>query len=256
MKTTEFVSAQNVKIEYELASTAQRVMATFIDLAAFTIYFITLTGILGLNNFFVSMKGSDLLLSLILVKIPFIFYNPLCEYLTNGQSLGKYIVGIRAVTLNGERLGLREVFTRWIFKGDFLWISLDFMILFWLGIGILGIFFSSISEKNQRIGDLMAGTVIIKKKSSTTYNLNNVLGIKNQETYSPSYPNVIILTDEDMLLIKTTIQRLRKHPTEQVKEFARNLADESARLIGLTETPQKRLEFLQTILQDYVVLTR
>ena len=120
MKTTEFVSAQNVKIEYELASTAQRVMATLIDLAAFTIYFITLTGILGLNNFFVSIKGSDLLLSLILVKIPFIFYNPLCEYLTNGQSLGKYIIGIRAVTLNGERLGLREVFTRWIFKGDFL----------------------------------------------------------------------------------------------------------------------------------------
>jgi len=27
-------------------------------------------------------------------------------------------------------------------------------------------------------------------------------------------------------------------------------------LIGLTETPQKRLEFLQTLLQDYVVLTR
>lgn len=256
MKSIEFISAQNVKIEYELASTAQRVGATFIDLVAFGIYFMTLTGILGISNFFLSEKGSDLFLGLLIIKIPFIFYNPLCEYLTNGQSLGKYIVGIRAVTTNGERLGLREVFTRWIFKGDFIWISLDYMILFWLGIGILGVFFSSISERNQRVGDLMAGTVVIKNKSSVSYHLSDVLGIKNQEAYTPTYPNVVKLTDEDMLLIKTTIQRVRKYPTDTVKDFARELADETARLIGLSETPNKRLEFLQTILQDYVVLTR
>lgn len=256
MKTIEFTSAQNVKIEYELASTGQRVSATFIDIVAFGIYFIALTGILGISNFFLSDKGSDLLLGLLIIKIPFIFYNPLCEYLTNGQSLGKYIIGIRVVSINGERIGLREVFTRWIFKGDFIWISLDYMILFWLGIGILGIFFSSISERNQRIGDLMAGTVIIKKKSSTSYNLIDVLNIKSQAAYSPTYPNVIKLTDEDMLLIKSTIQRVRKYPTETVKDFARDLADETAKIIGLTDTPSKKLEFLQTILQDYVVLTR
>ncbi|MBI1836375.1 MAG: RDD family protein [Flavobacteriia bacterium] len=256
MKTIEFVSAQNVKIEYELASTAQRFLAAFIDIAMFTIYFMTLTGILGYNTVLISTKGSDLLLLLIIIKIPFIFYHPICEYFTNGQSLGKYLIGIRVVTVQGERIGLKEIFTRWIFKGEFLWISLDFLILCWLGIGILGIFFSSISERNQRIGDLMAGSVVIKNKPSIKYSISDVLAIKNQTDYVPTYPAVVKLTDEDMLLIKTTIQRVRKYQTPQVKDFAIQLADESARLIGLSETPAKRLDFLQTLLQDYVVLTR
>lgn len=59
-----------------------------------------------------------------------------------------------------------------------------------------------------------------------------------------------------MLLIKNTIQRLRSNPTPETKKFAIELADESARLIGLPETPEKRMKFLQTLLQDYVVLTR
>ena len=59
-----------------------------------------------------------------------------------------------------------------------------------------------------------------------------------------------------MLLIKNTIQRVKLHPNEEIKRFAIELADESARLIGLEENPAKRMEFLQTLLQDYVVLTR
>ena len=80
--------------------------------------------------------------------------------------------------------------------------------------------------------------------------------IKNQENYTPEYPSVVRFTDEDMLLIKNSIQRVRKYPNPETKKFARELADESAKLIGLSETPNKRMKFLQTLLQDYVVLTR
>jgi hypothetical protein len=59
-----------------------------------------------------------------------------------------------------------------------------------------------------------------------------------------------------MLLIKNTIQRVKANPNEETKRFAIELADRSAQLIGLEETPEKRLQFLQTLLQDYVVLTR
>ena len=59
-----------------------------------------------------------------------------------------------------------------------------------------------------------------------------------------------------MLLIKNTILRVQRYPNQANKDFAIELADETARLIGLQETPQKRMEFLKTVLQDYVVLTR
>lgn len=176
--------------------------------------------------------------------------------MTQGQSLGKYVVGIRVVTVTGERPGLREVFTRWIFKGDFIWISADIFVLVWFAIGCLGVLGIGVSVKKQRIGDVMAGTVIIKNKSTVSYTLRDVLSIKDQSNHKTTYPEVTRLTDEDMMLIKNTIQRVRAYPNEETKKFAIELANESARIIGLQKTPEKRLEFLQTLLQDYVVLTR
>ncbi len=256
MKSIEFESAQNVKIEYELASVAQRTAAAFIDFFAFVIYYFVLGMMIGFTGYFEADFGTFLFVQLLLMKLPWIFYHPVIEYLTHGQSLGKYILGIRVVTISGERPGLREVFTRWIFRGDFLWISADFFALFWFGIGVLGIVFAGTSERRQRMGDVMANTVVIKNKSSIRYTLRDVLDIKNQDNYTPEYPNAVQFTDEDMLLIKNTIQRLRSNPTPETKKFAIELADESARLLGLPETPEKRMKFLQTLLQDYVVLTR
>ena len=120
MKTIEFESAQHVKVEYELASTMQRTAAALIDLVVFIIYFIIISMVLNLSNVFTEF-GTELFVTLLIIKLPWIFYNPLIELLTHGQSLGKYALGIRIVKISGERPGLKEVFTRWLFKGDFLW---------------------------------------------------------------------------------------------------------------------------------------
>ena len=256
MKNIEFISAQNVKVEYKLASTQLRTLATFIDMFIFFIYYISITSFLGLSLKLNANLGTSMFVQLLILKIPWIFYNPIVEYFINGQSLGKYIVGIRVVTVNGERVGLREVFTRWIFKGDFLWISADFFVLFWFGLGFLGMIFSNTSLRQQRLGDIMANTVVIKIKKTVEYSLNDVLSIKSLENHEATYPDVIRFTDEDMLLIKTTIQRVKKYPNTETKNFAIELANRSAVLLGLDETPAKRMEFLQTLLQDYIVLTR
>lgn len=256
MKSVEFESAQNVKIEYELASVGQRAAAAILDFVVFVVYFIIMMMILNMESLFADSMGKALFIQLLLVKLPFVFYNPLIEYLTHGQSLGKYILGIRVVTMNGERPGLREVFTRWIFKGDFLWISADFIVIFWFVIPLMGILFAGTSPLNQRIGDAMANVIVIKNKSSLQYTLKDVLSIKNQENYTPVYPQAIRFTDEDMLLIKNAIQRVRNNPNAENKKLAIDLADEASRLLGLPETPEKRMQFLQTLLQDYVVLTR
>ncbi|MBL4861999.1 MAG: RDD family protein [Crocinitomicaceae bacterium] len=263
MKSIEFVSAQNVKIEYEFASIIQRSASALIDAAAVILYIIVLLIVLNSTD-----AGDNLMVELILIKLPWIFYHPILEYLTQGQTLGKYALGIRVVTFTGERPGLREIFTRWIFKGHFLWIAFSFQSFFFgignlivvglihIGLGAIGFMYASIAERKQRMGDVMANTVVIKNKSSIRYSLKDVLSIKSQANYTPEFPNVVRFTDEDMLLIKNTIQRVRAYPNPATKKFAIELANESARLIGLPETPKKRLQFLQTLLQDYVVLTR
>jgi len=263
MKSIKFESAQNVKVEYEFASPIQRVAAALIDGVAVGVYIFLLLIVLGSSG-----VKEFMLLEIFLIKIPWILYHPIMEYLTYGQTLGKYLLGIRVVSVNGERPGLKEIFTRWIFKGYFLWIGFSFqsflfgtpellmMGVIQICIGFIGFIYCSISSNRQRMGDVMANTVVVRNKSSVKYTLKDVLSIKTQSNYEPSYPNAIRFTDEDMLLIKTTINRVRTHPSPETKKMAIELAEKSARLLDLEETPEKRLQFLQTLLQDYVVLTR
>ena len=102
----------------------------------------------------------------------------------------------------------------------------------------------------------MANTVMIRKKNSMIYTLKNILSIKSTENHQTTYQNVTRFTDEDMMLIKNTLQRLQHSPSEETRKFAIELAHETARQIGLPQTPDRKAEFLRTVLLDYVVLTR
>lgn len=256
MKTVAFESAQNVKVEYELAPAGYRLLAAIIDTVMFILYFFLCAYVVGFNTFFNEDPGTTMLIWLIIIKLPWIFYQPICEFLTQGQTLGKYILGIRVVTVFGERPGFKEVFIRWLFRGDLLWISPSPIVILWLVIGAIGFGFAGFSEKNQRLGDIMAGTLVIRNKLSIQYTLKKILSIKSNVNYSPVYEGVVRFTDEDMFLIKNTIIRVKANPNEETKAFAIQLANKSAELLGLSETPKKRLKFLETLLQDYVVLTR
>jgi uncharacterized RDD family membrane protein YckC len=250
MKTISFTTAQYVKIDYELAPPAYRVIASFLDVVLLLIYSVIIYLVLGFDpiRFFTNtMSGGDTLLWALLWQLPWLLYSPVIEYITNVRSMGKYIMGIRVVKANGETAGLREYFTRWIFRAVDIWLG---------GYGFLAILLAGTTEKRQRLGDIMANTVVIRTRDTQVYSLRDVLSIKNQENHTATYPGVIRFSDEDMLLIKNTIIRVQRYPNEANKLFAIELANETARLIGLPETPAKRMEFLKTVLQDYVVLTR
>lgn len=250
MKTISFTTSQFVTIDYELASPVYRAVAAFLDVIFLLIYMAIASYVISMNLFDVNMNVMQdrwSLLSIFLLRLPWLLYSPVIEYLTNGRSLGKLIMGIRVVKSNGETAGLREYFTRWIFRIVDIWVG---------GFGFLALLVSGTTEKRQRIGDIMADTVVIKVKDTQIYQLRDVLAIKSSDNHVPTYPNVIRFSDEDMLLIKNTILRVQRYPNQSNKDFAIQLADETARLIGLPETPQKRMEFLKTVLQDYVVLTR
>jgi len=250
MKTISFTTSQFVTIDYELASPAYRAVAAFLDVVFLVIYLAIASYFIAANLLsvdFNELQDRMSLLTVFLVRLPWLLYSPVIEWLTNGRSLGKLIMGIRVVKSNGETAGLREYFTRWIFRIVDIWVG---------GFGFLALLVAGTTEKRQRIGDIMADTVVIKVKDTMVYSLKDVMSIKSADNHVTTYPNVIRFSDEDMLLIKNTILRVQRYPNQANKDFAIELADETARLIGLAETPQKRMEFLKTVLQDYVVLTR
>ena len=60
----------------------------------------------------------------VLRALPVLFYYPMMEILTNGQTVGKKIMGIRVITLEGGQASISQYLFRWMFRtADFpIWI--------------------------------------------------------------------------------------------------------------------------------------
>jgi hypothetical protein len=59
-----------------------------------------------------------------------------------------------------------------------------------------------------------------------------------------------------MIYVKNCIQHRKKYKGKEIDDLLIRLSDETAQLLSLAETPKERIKFLETVLNDYVVLTR
>jgi uncharacterized RDD family membrane protein YckC len=252
MKTISIRTSQNVTIEYELPSTVQRIIAWLIDLV---ILIVTISILSLLFLWIISLMGwSEVILTLFiyLVLTPlWFFYSLFCEIVFNGQSIGKRAMGIRVVKLNGDIPSLSDYFMRWAFR------MVDIMFSF----GTLATLLVTGTEKGQRLGDILAGTTVIKVKSTQHVNMKELLNIRSFRNYEPTYERVTVFSEDEMLSIKTILNRASRFPkqkdTYQLLQKTATLAAKRMDISGEKFTnPQQTKQFLHTILQDYIVLTR
>lgn len=246
MKTVDVVTSHNISIDYEAASVMNRGIALFLDLLIMFVYTIIISIILGAIG--IGWGGGELagILGYIVGLLPVMFYSLMFEFLLKGQTPGKMAMGIRVVNLNGENASLGDYTLRWSFK----------IIDLWFSAGAIGALFISTTEKGQRLGDLLAQTAVVRNKPEQIYSIRDILNIKDRSKHEPTYLNAYRFTDEDMILIKNAITRVKKYPNEPHKQLVRDLAAKAAELLNLEEAPKKKLTFLKTLLQDYIVLTR
>lgn len=238
MKTIEINTAQNVTIQYELASFGNRAAAFFIDL-------IVLFGLIScLNIFFLQLGSSTVFMYLILLPI-MLFYTLCSEILLDGQTIGKRAMGIKVVKLNGDPATAFDYLIRWAFRFLDIWVSA----------GSIAAMLISSSTYNQRLGCLLSGTTVIKKSSTRTFTLKDILSIQSIQNHHPSFPTVVQLSEQDMLFVKKVLERNKRYKNESHRELLEKLADKIADIIGVNVQRDKE-KFLKTILADYIVLTR
>ena len=238
MKTIEINTAQNVTIQYELASFGNRAAAFFIDL-------IVLFGLIScLNIFFLQLGSSTVFMYLILLPV-MLFYTLCSEILLDGQTIGKIAMGIKVVKLNGDPATAFDYLIRWAFRFLDIWVSA----------GSIAAMLISSSTYNQRLGCLLSGTTVIKKSSTRTFTLKDILNIQSIQNHIPSFPTVVQLSEQDMLFVKKVLERNKRYKNESHRELLEKLADKIADIIGVNVQLDKE-KFLKTILADYIVLTR
>ena len=93
----------------------------------------------------------------LVLPLIWLLYFPVQERIT-GNTLAKRIFHLRVVRLDGRPIGILELFGRRI---------LDFIDTMFLGIpGVVTVLSSS---KNQRIGDMMAGTTVVRTDATCRF---------------------------------------------------------------------------------------
>lgn len=244
MRRIEINTPQNVPILYQLASVRERMIAFFLDALILTIslYVLFMVVLFGAEP---DEEGLTLLQSLILFPL-FMFYSFAMEVFGNGQSIGKRAMKIKVVKLTGMEMSLSDYMLRWAFR----WIDI------WGSLGAIAALKVSSSDKGQRLGDVLADTTVVRLNADFSVALKDLLAIKSTVDHEVMYPEIRLMKEEEMLLIKAVLDQYRRYPNEPHANAVRQTAASVAERIGLEEVPKGKKEFLLQALTDYVTVTR
>ena len=237
MNTIRITTTQNIDLEYDLASVGERLVAWLVDLAIFIAYFIVFTSIIGISLVGSFIEKNPWITTLLF--FPFVFYNLACEIWLNGQTVGKKVMKLKVISLNGDQATIGQYMIRWLFR------MVDIYIY-----GLPAFIAIAVSEKNQRLGDMVAGTTVIKTapRSSMSQTIYTPTPDLN---YTISFPEVSTLSDRDMQLIKEVIINVNKTGNGMLAYQAA----EKIKALLQVQTNLEPLYFLQVLLADYNHIT-
>jgi len=243
MKNIEIKTTQNVVLQYELANLRDRIIAFLLDLACMGIT-VSILAAIGTG----ALQGNEtggVIFGTFLVCI-FMFYSLAFEVWNNGQSIGKMALRIQVIKTAGGRATFSDYAARWIFRMIDIYFSLG---------GIASILIAS-SSKAQRIGDIVANTAVVKLIPKMDLTLKDILSLHAQDSYKPTYPEAKQLVEDDVLLVKATLDRYRKFRNDAHEDAIELMAKRIMEVLAIENVHPNSEQFLQVILKDYVVLTR
>jgi uncharacterized RDD family membrane protein YckC len=234
-------TTQNVVINYKVANIGERLLARLIDDVFFIVYLVIAYMIYGqLMSGVDDPEGKTGILISCLIPIPVLTYTLWCEPLFNGRSIGKLIMGLKVVKTNGTPATIGDSAFRWVtrlLEGE----AVSFFTALALPVAL-------ISGKGQRIGDMVAGTMVISTKYKTS--LRNTIIQQINPYYKVVFPQVSNLSDRDMNIIRDVMQQSFDTGNYALLEY---LAHKVKTVMNVWPPPQQlpTMHFLKIVLADY-----
>lgn len=223
-------TAQNVHLEYEVASVGDRLLAVFID-------FIILGGwSFGVGYIADELEWYGTTTYLLLHGIPWTFYHLLCEQFMDGQSLGKRVRQIKVVRRDGREAGLGAYLLRWVLRPVDSFYGLGVVVLL-------------VNGKGQRLGDLAAGTTVVSLRERVR--LDQTLLMDVALDHVVRYPRAIELTDGQARFMKDVLRNTKGQDRPRILA---ELADKLRTKLALDHQLSDEA-LIEALLQDYIHLT-
>ncbi|SHG35596.1 Uncharacterized membrane protein YckC, RDD family [Flavobacterium fluvii] len=245
MSELSIQTTQNVVINFKAASVGERMLASLLDLLIKVAYIIVVAyvffNLLGISNILNRVDMWSRISIIILFFFPVMIYSVTLESIFEGQTIGKKLIKIKVVKIDGYQAGFGDYLIRWLFR-----IVENNM----LG-GLIGLVAMLVSSKTQRMGDMAAGTAIITLKNNIS--IDHTILEEIGDAYVPIYPLVIKLSDNDMRIIKDTFQIAEKKGDDETIE---KLSKKIESVTGIKNQSGNEIDFIKTVLKDYNFYTR
>jgi uncharacterized RDD family membrane protein YckC len=230
-------TTQNVNINFIPADIGVRLLAYIIDL------FVKLAYMYAINVFVLSPLGiydfeMDTFSTMgiqILFYLPIMFYSIASESLMEGQSVGKKVMKIKVVKIDGYQASIFDYLIRWVFR----------LIDITGTACVAGLTAMTINKYHQRLGDIAAGTAVIALKSNI--NISHTILVELVEDYIPTYPQVINFSDNDMRIIKETYLTAKKNNDyTTLSKLVKKIES-----VGNFKSEGSDATFIATVIKDY-----
>jgi uncharacterized RDD family membrane protein YckC len=234
------VTPEYVQIQFETAGIGSRAAAKLIDFALVSLVNVLLFFLL--LPFVAQVSSGELAASVVfavslVVSAAFpLGYFVLTEYFT-GQTVGKRLLGLRLVADTGQSPGFWAVFLRNVL------LLADLTLL-------LGLIFMWFHQKEKRIGDLAAGTMVIRERKKGERSLPELPLSEEEENWLRQFER---LGDDQFLLIEEFLTRRNQMDPDRRKALARKLLQ---RIETDEETRQVDAEILLGKIYTYLKQTR
>jgi uncharacterized RDD family membrane protein YckC len=239
----------NIEVEFPVSPFHKRAIAWCLDILIQLIYM--WMGQKIIVTFIDPHWVSSLGWLTVLLVLPVLLYEVVLESTLQGQTIGKKIMGIKVISADGGQPSVSQFIIRWLFRmidfplwiigavtaGDWPWWASIFIFS-----GVIAVF---ATEKTQRVGDLLAGTIIIDTKNKTSW--EDTIFMDVAEDHKPTFPEVMKLTDRDINSIKQVFESAKK---DRNNEYASRVAEKIKTALQI-QTDMEPFDFIELLLKDY-----
>lgn len=149
--TVEIVTPENIAFHYQVAGPFRRLPAFMLDMLIRAGLYALFMLVLGFAGLFTSMVGIWGAIAVAWFLLDW-FYGGVFETWMNGQTPGKWVLGIRVLSIDGQPINGIQAIMRNILR------TLDMMPVFTCIIGLIAM---SLNRRFQRIGDMVCGTIVV-----------------------------------------------------------------------------------------------
>ena len=192
MSKIQIKTTQNILLAFEPASIGERMGAFAIDFVLIMGYGYLVNAIMKLFYYSAISNPWEFFATYLVLMLPAVFYPLVAESLMQGQTVGKRIMKIRVLKIDGYQASFGDFFIRWLFT----LVEVD---LFMGSAALISIISSKYS---QRLGDFAAGTAVITERNKM--NISHTILEELSYTYQPLFTQaeVLLFSDQDAQTIK------------------------------------------------------